>query len=353
MSDNLTKVGVVFGGVSGEHDVSIKSAATIINALRDHINRNRYIIISFYIDREGKWWSGSISEEILEKVSAPQKGELTIQSNSKGLSFFTDKIEEVEIWFPVLHGPNGEDGSIQGFFKLTGKPFVGSGILGSSLGMDKIAMKAAFSYAGLPQVEYLEASAKDLLTKKSINLLSTSIESKLDYPCFIKPANLGSSVGISKAYNYQELIEGLKLASILDKRILIEKSINGRELECGVLGKKSMSTSCVGEVCYETDWYNYEAKYSTNVSRILIPAPIPEKISKKIRDLSILACKAISVEGIARVDFFYNDSKDLLYINEINTLPGFTSQSMYPMLWEASGINLSQLVASLVESAKE
>ncbi len=353
MAVKLTTVGVIFGGVSGEHDVSIKSAATVVSALRDQSNRKKYSVVCFYIDRHGNWFSESISEEILREVNNPVKKKLPTSTDSKNSHFFPEKIKDIDIWFPALHGPNGEDGSIQGFFKLTGKPFVGSGILGSSLGMDKIAMKAAFSSAGLPQVEYCKVYSKDFLIEHEFNLLLIKIESKLGYPCFIKPANLGSSVGITKAYNRKELIEGLIIASNLDTRMLVEKGIKARELECGVLGKQKVSTSFVGEVRYESDWYDYETKYSVLSSKVLIPAPIPDEICKKVQELSLVAFREISAEGIARVDFFYEEDKCKLWINEINTLPGFTSQSMYPMLWEASGVALSQLVARLVESARE
>ncbi len=346
-------VGIVFGGASGEHDVSIKSAVNVINALRDKNNINRFKVVSFYIDKQGQWWTGSIAEEVLHKGASFNESKSIDQINFKGLDTLPQEIKKIQTWFPILHGPNGEDGTIQGFFKLTGKPFVGSGILGSALGMDKIAMKAAFHSAGLPQVKYCNAFANDLSDKKKLTLLVQQIESKLGYPCFIKPANLGSSVGITKAYNNSQILEGLRNAAKLDNRIVIEKSIQARELECAVLGKKEISTSCIGEVRYNSDWYDYETKYSGESSRVIIPAPISNKLSQEIRKLSLVACKAISVEGIARVDFFYEEKKNCLWINEINTIPGFTSKSMYPMLWEASGLNLSQLVARLVESASE
>ncbi len=353
MSNRLTKVGVVFGGMSREHSVSIKSAATVINALRDGENKQKFEVISIYIDRKGIWWSSDISERVLQEGSNFLNDQIPNTSSLKGLTKLLDETAKIDVWFPVLHGPNGEDGTIQGLFKLTGKPFVGSGVLGSALGMDKLAMKAAFAKEQLPQVTYCKAYARDLLNKENLSYLIHQIESELGYPCFIKPANLGSSVGISKAYNQTELITGLTLASKLDQRMVIEKSIKARELECAVLGKKNIAASCVGEVFCKTDWYNYDSKYSGNSAEIIIPAPIEGHIAKKVRDLSLLACNAISAEGIARVDFFYEENKDSLLINEINTLPGFTSKSMYPMLWAASGINLSQLVARLIESAKE
>ncbi len=351
MDNKLTTVGLIFGGVSKEHSVSIKSAATIINALRDNFNKNKFEVVSIYIDTKGVWWPSHISEKVLKEGSTFLNDQLA--SSSKGFTHLPAEAEVVDVWFPVLHGPNGEDGTIQGLFKLTGKPFVGSGILGSALGMDKLAMKAAFEKENLPQVNYCKAYAKDLLDNEKTAYLIQQIESELAYPCFIKPANLGSSVGITKAYTKIELLAGLTLAAQLDQRIIIEKSIKARELECAVLGKSNIAASCVGEIKCNADWYDYDSKYSINSAKILIPAPISEQVSKKVRDLSLLACKAISAEGIARVDFFYEEDTGSILINEINTLPGFTPKSMYPMLWAASGINLSQLVARLIESAKE
>lgn len=353
MRDKITTVGVVFGGISGEHNVSIKSAATVINALRDNSNKKKFEVVSIYIDAKGAWWSGDISEEVLKEGSSFLSNHIVTSSPSREFTRLPAGTEAVDVWFPLLHGPNGEDGTIQGLFKLTGKPFVGSGILGSALGMDKLAMKAAFAKENLPQVTYCKAYAKDLLDKERKSHLIQQIESELGFPCFVKPANLGSSVGITKAQTQKELIAGLTLAAQLDQRIIIEQSIKARELECAVLGKKYISASCVGEIDCNSDWYDYDSKYSENSAKIIIPAPIKEHIAKKVRDLSLLACKAIAAEGIARVDFFYEEDKDSILINEINTLPGFTSKSMYPLLWAASGINLSQLVARLVESAKE
>ncbi|KGG16263.1 MULTISPECIES: D-alanine--D-alanine ligase family protein [unclassified Prochlorococcus] len=353
MESEITSVGIVFGGVSGEHNVSIKSAKTIVNALRDESNRNKFEVIVLYIDEDGRWLPSSISEEVLRKGSIDISTKEKLEMIPIGLTELPVETQRIQVWFPVLHGPNGEDGTIQGFFKLTRKPFVGSGVLASALGMDKIAMKAAFAKEGLPQVRYCTANAIDLLSENNLSLLIQKIESELGYPCFIKPANLGSSVGVSKAYNKNELLKGLKFAAQFDRRIVIEESLNARELECAVLGKRKIAASCVGEIKLNSDWYDYETKYSANTAEIMIPALIPQDISDKVRNLSLLACKAISAEGIARVDFFYQENKQSILINEINTLPGFTSQSMYPMLWGASGINLSQLVARLVENAKD
>ena len=214
-------------------------------------------------------------------------------------------------------------------------------------------MKASFASAGLPQVPYEKVNAEEIRDSDSIKLLLQRLENKIGYPCFIKPANLGSSVGITKGYKREQLISGLKLASNFDKRIVVEKFIHARELECAVLGKKRKEVSVVGEIKHNSDWYDYHTKYSSNLSQALIPAPIPQRISDKIHQLSLAACEATSAHTIARVDFFYNEFKNEIFINEINTLPGFTKQSMYPMLWSASGLNMIELVAQLIEIAME
>ncbi len=353
MSKSKTKVCVIFGGVSGEHNVSIQSAITVVNALKQGENANRFEVISLYIDSQGRWMNNNVAKEVLSNGRKPSTNETPEKLSSQGFRYFPEDIEEIDVWFPVLHGPNGEDGTIQGLLKLTGKPFVGSGVLGSALGMDKIAMKIAFASANLPQVKYFSINKNELINPHAHSLFIKRIEAKLGYPCFIKPANLGSSVGITKAYNKQQLIEGLNIAANHDPRIVIEESVIGRELECGVLGKEKMIASTVGEVKHQSDWYDYQAKYSGVSSEVLIPAPISEEISKKIQELSLLACKAISVEGIARVDFFYKEDTNHVLINEINTLPGFTMQSMYPMLWNQSGLNIEKLVAILVETAQD
>ena len=353
MANSQIHIGVVFGGSSGEHNVSIQSAKTVLKGLSGKNNLLDFNPICIYIDRQGRWWNSEVALKALKKGSALKENELPFPNSPKGFRKLPEESEKVDVWYPVLHGPNGEDGSIQGLFKLTGKPFVGSGVLGSSIGMDKLAMKAAFTAAGLPQASYQSAISSQIKNSHSLEILVRRVEEILGYPCFIKPANLGSSVGITKANNRNELIKGLKLASEFDERIVIEENIVGRELECGVLGKRDLKTSTVGEIRHDSDWYDYETKYFGENTKILIPAPLSEKISNKIRAISLAACKAISAEGIARVDFFYNETQNSLLINEVNTLPGFTSQSMYPMLWEASGLNLEKLVAEIVKIARE
>ncbi len=352
MSNKKINVGLVFGGKSSEHEVSILSAKTIYSALSHTQNIEHYIVHPIYIDKLGFWRNAEYSKSILldDKNSINTTKNNRLLNNLKNLPEQSNKID---IWFPALHGPNGEDGVIQGLFKLTGKPFVGSGILGSSLGMDKIAMKSIFKSFNLPQAPYIFLNKYNISNNLFMSSIFDQIEHQIHYPCFVKPANLGSSIGINKAYSKEELINAIKVASNYDERIIIEKNIVGRELECGILGKSLMRSSIIGEVKFQTDWYTYQSKYNKNLSKIIIPAKLRKDISNQIQRLAIDACKAINAFGLARVDFFYQENTQQIYINEVNTLPGFTKTSMYPMLWEASGLKLEKLVASLIETAKE
>ncbi|MFL0768795.1 MAG: D-alanine--D-alanine ligase family protein [Prochlorococcus sp.] len=353
MSELPTCVGVVFGGDSGEHAVSIRSAITVIGALRQGANAERFKVKTIYIDREGRWWPEAVAEAVLEKGSPAAVNELPQPLPPKGFNGLPAGSEEIQIWFPVLHGPNGEDGTVQGLFTLMQQPFVGSGVLGSALSMDKLAMKAAFADAGLPQVPFLGVNSSELIDIRSLDAVIERIEAKLGYPCFVKPANLGSSVGISKAGDRNELLAGLETAACLDPRIVIEQGVEARELECAVLGHQNLRASVVGEIRFDADWYDYDTKYSEGRSRTLIPAPLPDAVAEQVREQALQACLAVNAHGMARVDFFYDDSNNQLWVNELNTLPGFTSQSMYPMLWDATGVTLEQLVALLVDTAGE
>ncbi len=263
---------------------------------------------------------------------------------------FLDGIEfqNVDVWFPLLHGINGEDGSIHGLLKFTKKPLVGSGILGSALGMDKILMKTIFSNLQIPQVNYLVFKDKDLNNEKVKNKLILEIINKLNFPIFVKPSNSGSSLGISKIKNKSALLQALEKAWEIDRRIVVEEGLEVREIECGIIGNSELITSEIGEVTYETDWYDYDSKYNSN-NKITIPAKIEPKITKQIQEIAIQSCKALNIFGFARVDFFLEKSSNKILINEINTIPGFTTKSMFPMLWRASGLNIEQLVAKLVD----
>jgi D-alanine-D-alanine ligase len=353
MPSSPVRVGVVFGGASGEHDISIRSAITVIQALRSGANRSRFDVLPMYIDRDGRWWPDQVAAGVLAQGAAIAENDLPQPLPPPGLSGLPEGSDTVDIWYPVLHGPNGEDGTVQGLFTLMNKPFVGAGVLGSAVAMDKLAMKAAFAAAGLAQVPYVGLDSSMLNAAGQRSALLERIESELGYPCFVKPANLGSSVGISKARNRSELEKGLTLAAGLDHRLVVEQGVQARELECAVLGVSNPKASVVGEIRFDADWYDYTTKYSDGLSRTLIPAPIPEPRQSELQELALQACRALSVVGMARVDFFYDDQRDRLWVNEVNTLPGFTSQSMYPMLWEASGLSLEDLVAQLVDSARE
>ena len=347
------RIGLVFGGASGEHAVSIRSAVTVIGALESGANADRFNVLPYYIDQQGRWWGEAIARSVLTNGTAAEEQSLPQPLPTTGFHGLPDGAETIDVWYPVLHGPNGEDGTVQGLFTLMGKPFVGAGVLGSAVSMDKLAMKAAFAAAGLAQVPYVGLSAADLANPDRHRTCVERIEQELGYPCFVKPANLGSSVGISKARDRDQLIAGLEEAAQLDNRIVVEQGVQARELECAVLGKKQLQASVVGEIRFDADWYDYTTKYSDGLSQTLIPAPISDTLQAQVQAMALDACRALCVEGMARVDFFYDATNERLWINEINTLPGFTSLSMYPMLWNASGINLQQLVAQLVECARE
>jgi len=341
------RVGLLFGGRSGEHEVSIQSARSVYRALTSEENQKRYQVIAIYIQKNGVWRGESIAKGILEKADTRPEEEGKIWQ-------FPAEVEEVELWLPILHGPNGEDGTLQGLLSLMQVPYVGSGVLGSALGMDKIAMKAAFNQANLPQVKYL-VSTKETV-KSHLSQLLQEIEENLGFPCFVKPANLGSSVGINKVRSQEELVKALEIAASYDRRIIIEAGIvKPREVECAVLGNIPAEVSLVGEITYtgESDFYDYETKYTDGRSQMHIPAKIPASIAKKIQEMSLVAFNAIDAAGLARVDFFYLESTGEVLINEINTLPGFTAFSMYPQLWAASGVSYPELIHKLIRLALE
>jgi D-alanine-D-alanine ligase len=343
------KVGLLFGGRSGEHEVSISSARAIANALSAEENVNKYEILPFYIQKDGFWQAGEVSQQVLASGVAIES-----QSLTPNLWQFPPQSQEVDLWFPILHGPNGEDGTIQGLLSLMQVPFVGSGVLGSAVGMDKIGMKVAFAQAGLPQVKYQAVTRAQVWSNPCVfPKLCDEIESTLGYPCFVKPANLGSSVGIAKVRSHQELSTALDNAASYDRRIIIEAGVVAREVECAVLGNDQPQASVVGEITYNSDFYDYETKYTQGMADLLIPAVLPEAIASKIQDMALQAFAAVDAAGLARVDFFYVEATGEVLINEINTLPGFTATSMYPQLWAYSGISFPQLVDKLIQLALE
>ncbi|MBW4609278.1 MAG: D-alanine--D-alanine ligase [Hassallia sp. WJT32-NPBG1] len=343
------RVGLLFGGRSGEHEVSISSARAIALALSAEENANKYEILPFYIQKDGRWLAGDVPQQVLTSGVA-----LTSQTAIPKLWEFPAETQEVDVWFPILHGPNGEDGTIQGLLSLMQVPFVGSGVLGSALGMDKIAMKMAFAQAGLAQVKYVTLTRAQIWSNPCIfPKLCDEIEATLGYPCFVKPANLGSSVGIAKVRSRQELEAALDNAASYDRRIIVEAGVVAREVECAVLGNDQPQASVVGEISFESDFYDYETKYTQGLADLLIPAQLPDSVSRQIQDMALQAFTAVDAAGLARVDFFYVEATGEILINEINTFPGFTATSMYPQMWAYSGIAFTELVHRLIQLALE
>ena len=372
------RVGLLFGGCSGEHEVSISSARAIAKALSSDQNADKYQLLPVYIQKDGVWQSGEVAQHVLESGKALQlagKDETYLPSSTPESELASDNTEiipstpgfsklslvsqntswsEIDVWFPIIHGPNGEDGTIQGLLKLMQVPFVGSGVLGSALGMDKIAMKMAFSQAGLPQVKYMAINRSQIWSNPCVfPKLCDQIEATLGYPCFVKPANLGSSVGIAKVRSRQELEVALDSAASYDRRLIVEAGVVAREVECAVLGNDNPKASVVGEITYKSDFYDYETKYTEGQADLLIPAAIPDDVATQVQEMALQAFAAVDAAGLARVDFFYVEETGEVLINEINTLPGFTATSMYPQLWAATGISFPELVNQLIELALE
>lgn len=345
-----TKVGVIFGGMSTENEVSVLSA----NSILKNLNREKYEIYPIYIEKDGIWYQCADiqeKEELKDKLNHKEK----IQN-------VMEYLKDLDVLFPVLHGLYGEDGTIQGLFELIKKPYVGCGVLASSVGMDKVYTKIVFERAGLKQAkyEYVRKNQEDYIyvnasfqeEKLKLGEVVEKIVNNLTFPMFVKPSNSGSSVGVNKAKNKEELKKYIEQAGEFDCKILIEEGIVGKEVECAVLGKEEVVSSCVGEVKAAEEFYSYDAKYKNQESRTEIPANISEELSNEIRKQAIRAFKAIDGKGLSRVDFFLEKGTNEIYINEINTLPGFTNISMYPMLWEASGISYQKLLTKMIESSK-
>ena len=357
------RVGVLFGGRSGEHEVSLLSAASILKA----IDRKKFDVVPIGITKTGRWLTaggaqallaGSGSEAVLELQAAADQP----SSPSDAVSALVPDAASLgsgrlDVVFPVLHGTFGEDGTIQGLFELADIAYVGSGVLGSAAGMDKDAMKRLFAQARLPIVKHLTVlrTAWEASPRKIVS----AIETALKYPVFVKPANLGSSVGISKVHDRKELAPALSLAARFDRKIVIEQGVGGgkkkaRELEVAVLGNDDPKASVVGEIIPGKEFYDYEAKYLSDGSIPIIPAKITAAESKQIRAMAVEAFRACDLAGLARVDFLMEpDGKRRIYLNEVNTLPGFTSISMYPKLWQATGLSYSDLITRLIELALE
>ena len=353
---NKIRVGVIFGGRSAEHEVSIVSATSVIHAL----DKNKYEVLPIGITPEGRWLSSAKALELFrDRANIENLPEhiLVPDPRKQGLIELKDSSaqevpQQIDVAFPVLHGTYGEDGTIQGLFELADIPYVGSGVLGSAVGMDKVVQKQLLRQAKIPvapEVWFMINEYKDH-AKKIIGL----IETKLRYPCFIKPANLGSSVGISKAHNRRELIQAIELAAEYDLKILVEKGIEqAREIECSVLGNDEPIASIPGEIVPSNEFYDYDAKYVDGKSTAVIPARLPKSVIKKIQFYSRESFRVLNCSGMGRVDFLVRKKSNAIYLNELNTIPGFTSISMYPKLWQASGISYPDLLDRLIQLALE
>lgn len=356
------RVGVIFGGRSGEHDVSLRSAQAIMRAL----DPDRFELVPIGITREGRWITGG---DPLRELAAgsrlplapPQPGE---PAESRAASGAPARVEGmsldvrgagwtqgIDVLFPVLHGPFGEDGTVQGLFELADIPYVGAGVLASSVSMDKAVAKRLFAQAGLPQAPWICVLRRDW--RREPERVAERVAAEIGFPCFTKPANLGSSVGVVKVHDAGELAAGLDEAARHDRKIVVEAAINARELEVSVLGNDDVLTSVVGEIVPCNEFYDYSAKYIDDSSELLIPAPIEPRQAEAVREIAAEAFRVVDAAGMARVDFFVDRETNALYLNEINTIPGFTAISMYPKLWEASGLPFRDLVTRLIELAIE
>lgn len=361
------RVGVIFGGRSGEHEVSIRSAASVIQAI-DH---SRYDVLPIAITKEGKWLSPPDAVALLPAESRallPRKHSVRTSSdvaifgdpshrglvsvNSSGQSQASDPLDVV---FPLLHGPYGEDGTIQGLLEMANVPYVGCGVLASSCGMDKVAMKSLFKEAGLPVCKYIWCLRSEWLEDPASVL--RKVKRELGFPCFVKPANLGSSVGVSRAVDGESLGRAIDLAARYDRKIIIEEGLTAREIECAIIGNDQPEASLPGEYVIHDKaarFLDYEEKYTnTGHAEFVVPAPLSKAVTEKIQRLAIRAFKAIDGAGLARVDFFLRDDTKELIVNELNTMPGLTEVSGYPKMWEASGKKFSQVLERMIELAFE
>jgi D-alanine-D-alanine ligase len=356
-SAGKVRVAVFFGGQSDEHDVSLRSAQTVMAAL----DPEKYEAVPIGITREGRWLSGSDPMAQLTATSpmfavaagdgAADQTASQVAPIDAGDAMPSILSGNIDVVFPVLHGPYGEDGTVQGMLELAGVPYVGAGVLGSSLAMDKAMARTVLEQAGLPQAPWLLLYRKDW--HHDPETIAAWIAHKIGFPCFVKPANLGSSVGITKVHDPSELAAGMDLAARFDRRIVVEKGINARELELSVLGNDEPIASVAGEIVPAHEFYDYDAKYIDEGSKLLIPADLEGKTLIELQELAVAAFRALDLCGMARVDFFLERNTDRIYVNEVNTIPGFTSISMYPRLWEATGIPLSELVDRLIALALE
>ena len=358
------RVGILFGGKSGEHEISLRSAASILQA----IDRSRYTVVELGINEAGRWLPPSASKALLSGRTTEELGSLSGEASDDSLTLASTAADpgsgaSIDVVFPVLHGTFGEDGTVQGLFELADVAYVGSGVLGSAAGMDKDAMKRLFTSADLPQTPYLTLLRSEW--RKSSAAATARIEAALRYPLFVKPANLGSSVGISKVHDASELPPAMDLAAGFDRKLIVEQGVGGpgvkpRELEIAILGNDDPQASVIGEIVPAKEFYDYQAKYEldgADESICIIPADLSETEQKRIRSMALAAFRACDCAGLARVDFLMVPGSEggpaEILLNEINTMPGFTSISMYPKLWDASGVPYVQLIDRLIALALE
>ena len=350
-----TKIVVLFGGRSGEHEVSLESAKSVLAVL----DPARYEVTQVGITHEGTWLTGKNAREALEKGNAGELLPCTILPDpsrpglyvlrAAGSGTVLEHHTDIDVVFPVLHGTFGEDGTLQGLLEMADLAYVGAGVTGSAVGMDKAVFKEVMRALGIPTVASILVLRTEI--ERDMQDVLARAEAVASYPLFVKPANLGSSVGISKCNSRSDLGEGLMEAAAFDRRVLVERGVDSREIEVSVLGNDDARASVPGEILPSREFYSYESKYVDGTSGLVIPAPLPTETSEKIREMAVTAYKAIDCAGMARVDFFVEKTTGEIYLNELNTIPGFTSISMYPKLWEATGLSYPQLVDRLVELA--
>jgi D-alanine-D-alanine ligase len=352
-------VAILFGGRSGEHEVSLMSAQGIMSA----IDRDKFEVVPIGITKEGRWLasgdpyralsSGVETESSRAALLAEPTGYGLVRLEDRGSvpGILATKLRHIDVVFPILHGPYGEDGTVQGLLELANMPYVGAGVVSSAVGMDKILFKDIMRAHGLPVVQGMGLKRRDF--RLSPEETVRQIETEIGYSCFVKPANLGSSVGVSKARTRAELKAALEEAARYDRKILVETAVDAREIEVSVLGNDDPIASLPGEIVPCNEFYDYSAKYLDGESDLLIPAPISEEVQQRVQELAVEAYKAIDCAGMARVDLFLSRDTGAVFINEVNTLPGFTPISMYPKLWEASGVTYSELIERLIELALE
>jgi D-alanine-D-alanine ligase len=361
MPKRRLRLALLYGGRSAEHPVSVVSARSVIEAL----DPDRFEVIPIGITRDGAWMLPARSPR---ELTAPEGGLPEVEDAGTAVALRPARraaalaplgaggalapglqLDAVDVVFPLLHGPYGEDGTVQGLFELADLPYVGSGVLASALAMDKAMAKVVLAAAGLEQAPYLVVREGEW--RSDPDAVYARVGAQLAYPVFTKPARLGSSIGITKVKAPEALADGLEAAFAHDTKALVEQGLTARELECGVLGNEAPEASVVGEILPGHEFYDFEAKYLDDAAKLLIPAPVPDEVAERVRELSLRAFHALDCAGFARVDFFYEETTGRVLVNEVNTIPGFTPRSMFPMLWAASGVSYPDLIAKLVDLA--